>query len=459
LRLSLIDCIRRPALLAAQSLVVLLLLSSAFVSATGTINADTPISITTQPAVKNNFPDELVFTVSAKDSAQITDVVLHYSLLPEGDNVNARADFSKGTDVQATYHMRSNGNPLYLPPGKEIRYSWQFTDANGAQLTTDPATVTYTDTRFDWQKVNSGNLTLYFYRGSTSDANSLLNVGAMSISKASQLEQTQLNFPVKLFAYATQSDFLKAAQKESKATDPGLLGQALTPDTVIFIAPSLRSSETQDTVRHELTHLVTGAAVQGGFQNLMPLWLNEGTSVYAQADPGDYASALQAAIRQNSVVPIQVLESSRGVDVGLFYGESYALVKFLIDTGGPSKFSQLLAAIKGGKSIDQALQASYGFDRTGLYNAWRDSVHLSGPGASAAGAAASAPTAAPSSESGQPDTNATPEPGPSRGSQGSEVTDSGTTVLLLTVGGALLLMLVAAVVAFALVLARRSRSY
>lgn len=420
--------------------------------------ADGPITITTQPAVKNSFPQELVFTVSAKDSAQITDVVLKYTLLPEGGDVLARAEFNKGTDVQATYHMRSNGNPLYLPPGKEIRYSWQFTDANGGQTSTDPATVTYTDTRFDWQKVNSGNLTLYFYRGNQSDATSLLNVGSTAIAKASELEQTKLDFPVKLFAYSTSQDFLLAAQKESKSTDPGLLGQALTPDTVIFVAQSLRSAETQDTVRHELTHLVTGAAVKGGFQNLMPLWLNEGMSVYAQADPADYAAALQLAIRQNSVVPIQVLESSRGVDVGLFYGESYALVKYLIESGGSAKFAQLLAAIKSGKSIDQALQASYGFDRTGLYNAWRDSVHLAGPGASGpSGSAASAPTAASNPSSSQADTNATPDAGPSRGSQGTEVSDSGTTILLLTVGGALLLMLIAAVVAFGLVLSRRQR--
>jgi hypothetical protein len=397
--------------------------------------------------------------VSAKDSAPITDVVLQYALLPDGSNVLARADFTKGTDVQATYHLRSNGNPLYLPPGKDIRYSWKFTDANGAQFTTDPAITTYEDTRFQWQKVSSGNLTLYFYRGNSADAMSLLNIGAAAIAKASDLEQAQLNFPVKLFTYASSDDFLPAAQKESKSTDPGLLGQAQAPDTVILVADSLRSAETQDTVRHELTHLVTGAAVQGGFANLLPLWLNEGISVNAQANPGDYAAALQSAIRTDSVVPIQVLESSRGVDVGLFYGESYGLVKFLIASGQP-KFAQLLASIKTGKSTDQALQGVYGFDRTGLYNAWRDSVHLSGSGATnppaAVTAAATTPAANANQAAGNPAANTNSQP--SRAGQGNEPVDNGTTVLLLTLGAALLLLLIAAVVAFALVLSRRSHT-
>jgi hypothetical protein len=422
--------------------------------------ADSAISVTAAPAVQNSFPAELVFTVSARDSVPITDVVLHYTLVPSTSSVSARADFTKGTEVQATYHMRSNGNPLYLPPGKQISYSWQFTDANGGGYTTDAATTNFADTRFQWQTVTSGNLSLSYYRGNNGDAMSLLNVGAMAIAKASDLEQAKLSFPVKAFVYASSQDFLPAAQKESKATDPGLLGQALTPDTVILVGGSLRSSDTQDTIRHELTHLVTGAAVQGPYQDLMPLWLNEGISVNAQSDPGDYQASVQQAIQSDSVVPIQVLESSRGVDVGLFYGESYALVKFLVSSGGPAKFSQLLAAVKAGKSMDQALQGVYGFDRTGLYNAWRDSVHLSGPGSGQGSGAASGASQPAAAAGGQPNGTVSPDTsaGAQRGGPATETSDRGSMVLLLTLGGALALMLLAAVVAFALVLSRRARS-
>jgi hypothetical protein len=436
-----------------------LLIGSCLLLSPGTVgvHADGPITITTPSDVKETFPNELVFTLSARDAAPITDVVLQYSLQPDGGNVLARADFTKGTDVQATYHLRTNGNPLYLPPGKDLRYSWRLSDANGAQFSTDTQTATYGDTRFQWQKVSSGNLTLYFYRGSAADAMSLLNVGATAIAKAQDLEQAKLNFPVKLFVYSSSDDFLPAAQKESKATDPGLLGQAQAPDTVILVAGSLRSGETQDTVRHELTHLVTGAAVKGGFSDLLPLWLNEGISVYAQSDPGDYAASLQAAIRSDSVVPIQVLESSRGVDVGLFYGESYALVKYLIESGGQAKFAQLLGSIQSGKSTDQALQAVYGYDRTGLYNAWRDSVHLSGGGAQNSRASAPAPSGS-SSEASAGSTSIAGGSQPIRAAPEPEIFANGTTVLLVTLGGALLLLLVAAVVAFALVLSKRAHA-
>jgi hypothetical protein len=57
--------------------------------------------------------------------------------------------------------------------------------------------------------------------------------------------------------------------------------------------------------------------------------------------------------------------------VELFYGESASLVTFLVDTYGQAKFAQLFASIKSGKTLDQALEASYGFDQDGLENAWR----------------------------------------------------------------------------------------
>jgi len=104
-------------------------------------------------------------------------------------------------------------------------------------------------------------------RGSDADAQNLLTIGRTAIDKSSQLEGTQVSFPIKLFAYASSQDFLPAAQKESKATDPGLLGQANGPDIVLFWAPSLQG-EAEDTVRHELTHLVTGEEVKGGFSDL-----------------------------------------------------------------------------------------------------------------------------------------------------------------------------------------------
>ncbi len=52
--------------------------------------------------------------------------------------------------------------------------------------------------------------------------------------------------------------------------------------------------------------------------------------------------------------------------MNLFYGQSWSLVSFLIDTYGEDDFAQLFAEIKGGVTTDSALDTVYGFDQDGL---------------------------------------------------------------------------------------------
>src|SRR5205823_5475321 len=152
----------------------------------------------------------------------------------------------------------------------------------------------------------------------------------------------------------------------------------------------------EDTVRHELTHLVNARAVDD--RQTLPLWLDEGLAVYGQNDPGGFGDAITQAIRQNKVVPITSLAPSlRGTDAGLFYGEAWSITSFLVKTYGQEKFAQLLAAFKGGASEDQAFTKAFGLDRNGVYNAWRKSVGLSEVAAPAA-----APSQAPSRNASAP---------------------------------------------------------
>jgi hypothetical protein len=106
----------------------------------------------------------------------------------------------------------------------------------------------------------------------------------------------------------------------------------------------------------------------------MPAWLDEGTAVYSQNDPEGFEEAIDAAISRGNVLSVRSITSSPGdpAKVGLFYGQSWSLVSYLIETYGEEKFAQLFAEIKTGKRIDSALEAVYGFDQDGLEDEWRE---------------------------------------------------------------------------------------
>jgi hypothetical protein len=193
--------------------------------------------------------------------------------------------------------------------------------------------------------------------------------------------------------------------------------------------------------------VVTAIAGEGPF-GALPAWLDEGTAVYAQGDPEGFRGAVESAIDRGNVLSVRSITSYQGDPnkVNLFYGQSWSLVSFLIDTYGGEQFAQLFAEIKRGNTTDTALETVFGFDQDGLENEWRASVGLP-----------------PREDTGQPDDD---EPVPTLppsdgGDTGSPVTagdDGDGTSTGVIIGLVLAVLAVAAAIAIAtLVLRRRLR--
>jgi hypothetical protein len=150
-------------------------------------------------------------------------------------------------------------------------------------------------------------------------------------------------------------------------------GELVSSDTVL-----MQGEGAGDTLRHELTHIVTRVAGEGPYGGL-PAWLDEGTAMYAQSEPGEgFTSALDKAVERDSLLSVRSMTSPTGDanKVTLFYGEAWSLVSFLIETYGPAKFAELFATFKEGSTVDKALLKVYGFDQDGLEDAWRASLDL-----------------------------------------------------------------------------------
>lgn len=420
--------------------VVVILVAVALLSVAPVARATAGPRLIGEPAVENQFPDALLFSLEVESDAPIRDIRLRYTFVPDNRPASAQADFEPGVRVKATFALRSGTSRLYIPPGKTVRYFWEVRDNAGGELRTEERETAFDDKRFKWQQVTDGNVNLFYYRGSPRDAEIMVHVANETIVNASKLMGTAFDFPIKMWVYANQRDFQIALAHSSVTSDPGVLGQAHSPDTFIMVADRMGSPTALDTVRHELAHLVTNQALQGGpFKDLYPAWLNEGTSVYMQSSPNDvgYVDSLDEAVRNDSVVPIRFLTAgSRARDVGLFYGQSYALVKFLIDRFGADNFARMIAEFKVNGNEDQTFRKVYGMDRDGIYREWRTSVGL--PAEQGSGPSAGRPQA---------------------GGPGGATGGGGGSAVALAVGGTVILtLLTAAAVLGGLLLARRAQA-
>src|SRR3990170_1357665 len=312
--------------------------------------------------VTNRFPDGIEFRVSASGDRPIEKVRLRYTVLPDGSAASAVPEFQPGTRVSTSLTLAGGDADVYLPPGTRIRYHWEVEDADGDTASTPEATIVYEDVRFEWETLETNGLVLHYYSGSDEDAQAMLDVARDAIAQASGLLDAEVEFPVNVRIYESVDDMRPALQRRSESYESRIItaGVRVSSDTVLVLG-----NVSFSTLRHELTHVV-------------PAWLDEVTAVYGQGDPEGFGDAVGRAIDRGNVLSVRSITSYQGDPdkVNLFYGQSWALVSFLIDSYGEEKFAQLFAEIKSGKSTDAAMEAVYGFDQDGLDNEWRVSVGL-----------------------------------------------------------------------------------
>jgi Peptidase MA superfamily len=322
--------------------------------------------------VENQFPEGMTFRVSVESDSDIEELRLRYKVLPDGTAARGVPDFDPAPSVEAEFFL---GQPdVQLPPGTVIEYYWEATDADGDEAKTDVQQFNYDDIRFEWANVSDENVTIYYYAGGEGEAIEMQGVALQTVEEMKALLQTDIPFEVKVWVYETSEDMNPALEQLSEEREREVItaGVRVASDTVLVLG-----NGSFDTLRHELTHIVTKQAGEGAFGS-MPFWLDEGTAVYSQEDKGWFEDAINNAIEDGEAFPIQQITTLAGNpdNVALYYGQGWSIVEHLINTHGEEKFAELFAEMKTGKRIDSALEAVYGFDQDGLEDEWRAANNL-----------------------------------------------------------------------------------
>lgn len=349
-----------------------LALSTALVQAEGELKI---LSSSTQA----DFPTKLSFNLSARSNFDITEIRLHYNVEQASfAQVTSEVylEFVPATKVEAkwTWDMRRTGG---LPPGSSVEYWWVVKDAQGNRVETAPIKVQFNDTRYSWQSLTEGKVTIYWYKGDKSFAQELMAAAQQALARLAKDTGAYLEKPVKFYIYASSRDLQEAMIHPQEWTG----GAAFTRYSTIAIgiAPEhLLWGKTA--IAHELSHLVIHQMTFNPYIDL-PTWLNEGLAMYAEGILGpEYTASLNKAIIENSLISVQSLSSPFSAfteESILSYAQSYSLVKFLIDNYGRAKMLELLNTFRQGNSYDGALKKVYSFDMDGLDALWRK--HLTKP--------------------------------------------------------------------------------
>jgi hypothetical protein len=327
-----------------------------------------------QPVIQ--FPNTITFRATITANANITSVVLEYGSeqLTCGDVIaKAFPEFNPGksVDVQWTWDMRQSSS---LPPGATIWWRWRYIDESGKENVSEQRTITWLDDVHNWQTVTSGQLSLHWYDMEESFAREMLNAGLEGLERNENDAGLKTNDAIDVYVYPNYDDLREAILYEASWTG----GRAFSDHNIVILGSSGGNENwDKDTVVHELTHVLVGHLTFSCL-GYIPQWLSEGLAVYAEGplDP-QFEEPLKEAIQDNTILSIRSISgafSEVRSKVDLSYGQSYSIVKFLIETYGQAKMTSLLVALRDGATVDDALSQTYGFNIEGLEAEWRQAI-------------------------------------------------------------------------------------
>ena len=322
------------------------------------------------------FPFKLNFSLSAESDVNIIDIRLHY-VVDRASSAQVTSevyvDFEPDTtvDVAWTWDMRKTGG---LPPGSNVDYWWVVEDVSGEKAEVDQTRIQFDDDRYYWYKLNEGNVTIYWHRGTRSFARELMAAAQQTLTRLTEDTGAYLEKPVKLYIYANAQDLREAMIYPQDWTG----GVAFTRHGVIAIGIALDNLDWgKRAIAHELAHLVTHQMTFNPYGDL-PTWLGEGLAMYAEGPLKlEFEYFLDKAITEENLIPVRSLSSPFSAYAGqsyLSYAQSYSLIEFLVDNYGQEKMLQLLNVFKEGSDYDTALEKVYGFDMNGLNTLWWDYI-------------------------------------------------------------------------------------
>ncbi|MDE2313153.1 MAG: hypothetical protein KGL04_03135 [Elusimicrobia bacterium] len=215
---------------------------------------------------------------------------------------------------------------------------------------------------------------------------------ANQISQAAETDYNNVMMDTNLYSFMPQSGlyqvYVYADQAEyiKKTGQPEWSGGVAYGNAIYtYMGPQL-----YPILAHEMTHVIFYDYMRypGGDINPQHRWVNEGLAVYEEekaASGGQGIVDLFPSVRpdmiQNPIPMDQMISLAPATEqahtVSVWYCEAESLVQFMIEHGGRMGFSQFLAALKKGETLDQAVASGFPGTWSGLaplYVAWKTSL-------------------------------------------------------------------------------------
>jgi len=334
----------------------------------GQVSAQSGIEIESTAAYV--FGQQITFTAQVKSPVQIQQATV--VILDESQGVSHVRPVTF-TDGKSEFIFDTQQN--HIRPFSSVTWYYQITLTDGSAMQSASQSIRYEDNRYAWQRLEAGSLHVLWAQGDVAFGQNALNAALSGLQSISNLMPVDLNQPVDIYIYPTQSDisFLSGDIFEEAGRAYPDLGIAL----VAIELDSNQSVNMERRIPHELMHIMLYRQVGAGYKNL-PVWLNEGFATLAEINPtSDYDRVLLDYSNRNDLIPMRDLCASFPADSGsafLAYAQARSFTTYLRDTKGAPALLNLAKVYATGMDCETGIQGAFGSSLAELDETWRENA-------------------------------------------------------------------------------------
>ena len=354
---------------------IALLLAAATPAGVFAEGEDQNIRLVSADAV-SEFPEGMRFSLAVEGDKEIEEISVRLKVGQNENTVYEYFEFDQADLIESELLWRTGVRGKYIPPGTIITYYFEIIDVEGNEFSSEPAEFIYHDARFEWKEVIEGPVAVAYHGPVQKRAEIILEAIIDTLDFMGPLLGADITIPIRVTMYNNVKEMLEALPPGSSTIRRELIteGQAFTDLGTLLVLGGGRGAT--GTASHELTHILNHRAGDSVGRSV-PSWLDEGLAEFGNVAPGfSYDIALEFALGTDRLLPITSMPVLPGdpEDVIIFYGQARSIVEFMIVAYGPDAMRELLAVLREGANMDNAIQQTYGVSRLDLENQWREII-------------------------------------------------------------------------------------
>jgi len=319
--------------------------------------------------ISYQFGEHITFSVEVSGTDRTSDVYLSVTQLDNQTEQTFKTQYINDDLFKITLPPTD----INIRPFSTISFSFYVKTNNGTLIHSEPVTFKYTDNRFAWRVLKDNNFTVYWYKGTKSFAESIINEAIKSQREIEQIIPTSTDQNIDIYIYENQTDLQKVIQFSQSELIAGLAMPDLMTIAVAIPSDNTSSEDIARNIPHELTHIYLYTLMGKDYDNI-PVWLNEGlASLMETKENLQYDSSLKNAYKTGNLLAIKDLCASYPSDPSLFllaYAESTSFVKYLLATYKPIGIQALLASYKSDPNCENSFHKALGVTLSGAEQDW-----------------------------------------------------------------------------------------